>query len=99
MAKPQKSIGSTLPQSNEISGQDLVQEIVTSVWINELEMGLKMYDIMSLMKHGSTEGACAQIRNESFTFDKDTAKVRVLKNPRQRLKRVCCVNSHDKESN
>lgn len=58
-----------------------------------------MYDIMSLMKVGSTEGACSQIRNESFTFDKDTVKVRVLKNPRQRLKRVCCVTSQDKESN
>ena len=60
IAKPQKSIGSTLQQNSEISGQEgLVQEIVTSVWINELEMGLKMYDIMSLMKHGSTEGSCA----------------------------------------
>ena len=67
---------------------------MASVWVDETDLRLKMYDVMSVDK--DEDGACQRIANETFTIAQETATIRNLYTPKLRLKRVACVDDAGK---
>ena len=65
----------------------LEKEVVISTWINELELNLKTYDIVSFNRNpGDFTCEPQNIHNETFNVSKDTDTIQVLSNPRLRQK-------------
>ena len=68
-----------------------------SSWIDKSDYCLKMYDVMSLNRN--LEGQCKKITNETYSIASNTKQIRVLFNPKMRLKRMSCVTNSTKETN
>ena len=66
------------------------KEIIISTWINEIDMNLKTYDIVRIMRHPE-DYSCQSIHNEIFNLDPETEQLRCLMNPRKHHKTVTCL--------
>lgn len=82
--------GSIRNKQDELAG--LEQEIVISTWINEIDLTLKAYDIVSLMRNMEDFQVQAfKIHNENFNVSPGTESIRVLQNPKFRHKTLSCL--------
>ena len=61
-----------------------------STWINEVDLCLKTYDIVSLERH-PRDFSCQSIHNESCQVVQNVEQVRILMNPRGRHKTLACL--------
>ena len=66
------------------------KEIIISTWLNEIDLNLKTYDIVRIMRH-SEDYSCQSIHNEIFNLDPETEQLRCLMNPRLHNKTVTCL--------
>ena len=58
------------PSKNEL-------EVVITAWMNEQDLSLKMYDVVT-MKRAKDNDDCNQLINETFGFPSDTKSIKVL---------------------
>ena len=70
---------------NQDEDVKLDQEVIISTWVNELELSLKTYDIVSICRYRDDQ-SCKSINNEIFNIVPETEKIRVHTNPRKRHK-------------
>lgn len=66
------------------------KEIIISTWINELDLNMKTYDIVRIMRHPE-DYSCSSIHNEIFNIAPETEQIRCLMNPRKHHKTVTCL--------
>ena len=66
--------------------------------MNEYDLSLKMYDIVT-MKKQIEDQSCDNLLNETFTLPSDTKRIKVLQDPRQRVKRIAAVDLKGQETN
>lgn len=67
------------------------EEFVITTWINEFDLQLKFYDIISILKDQGLpkNGNTAQF--EYFNVADETEQIRVIKNDRKRIKSLACL--------
>ena len=88
-----------LELEKEMQSRNLEQEIVMSTWINEIDLQMKSYDIVSLMRNADDLHVQAQkINNENFNIAPGVETIRVLQNPKLRYKALSCVASLNGEA-
>ena len=88
MVKVQSSLIKNKNTDEEVK---LEKEVVISTWINELELNLKTYDIVSFNRNPADYTCEPQnIHNETFNVLKDTYSIEVSKNTRSRMKTMQC---------
>ena len=75
-----------------------VDQAVISSWVDETDLCLKTYDIVTMNKVPQGDHI-SKVANETFSLAPETTQIRVLYNPKLRLKRVNCVDKAGKELN
>lgn len=78
-------------------GRKFQQEVVVSGLVDEEDLCLVMYDIVSLTRNPD-DFSCDQMRNENFVIDKDVTEIHGTHNPRHRFKHIKSLKGNNQQA-